>query len=118
MKNVRFYYSPALRQATHSVLINPRTGEVTATGYLKNPKDFPRLTICGVFDPEKGILSFGVACCSPQDQFVKAIGRKIAEERARNNPSKRIILMDDELSDVTELFVSHAALISAQVLGV
>jgi hypothetical protein len=118
MKNVRFYYSPALRQATHSVLINPRTGEVTATGYLKNPKDFPRLTICGVFDSENGVLSFGVACCAPQDQFVKRTGRAIAEDRARNNPYKKIILMEDELSDLTELFVSHAALISAQLLGV
>ncbi len=79
----KYYYSKPLYQA---VTVLDSTGfspnVIQRKGKVSN---MPRMTVCAaVYDDDT--MSFGVAVCSSKDQFVKAIGRNLAQERAINNP--------------------------------
>jgi hypothetical protein len=58
-----------------------------------------RLTVAYSFDPEVQVLKFGVAFCSPSDNFAKAKGREIALERLLN-PACDMYLMRTSLYHV------------------
>ena len=53
----------------------------------KNEDKRRKRTICVIQD--KGIAYIGIAICSSEDQYVKKIGRMIAEDRADNVYKKR-----------------------------
>jgi hypothetical protein len=39
-------------------------------------------TVAQIFSDEGNLIGYGAAVCSPQDNFCKRVGRKIAEQRA------------------------------------
>lgn len=53
-------------------------------------KTLPRVVVASIYNSEENSMSFGVALCSPKDTFKKAIGRKLAEDRARIKPNVKV----------------------------
>ena len=77
MKKARFYYPKPVEfidgvvfPDTDNIIINPKKT------YGK------RYTMVSVYNDENDSIRFGVATCCPEDKFEKAIGRKIALEKA------------------------------------
>lgn len=56
------------------------TTKSAKTRFGREP-EYTRITVAYSFDDEINVLRFGVAFCSPTDNFCKAKGRKIALER-------------------------------------
>jgi hypothetical protein len=89
MKTTKFYYSkpvhvrliPVMTDAQGEPLYIFRDESIT-----KIVRTVPRVTVASVYDPEKNVMSFGVAVCSPKDIFKKSIGRELALERAKTKP--------------------------------
>ena len=102
MNNVKFYFS--------------RDFKLIATGNIVSKlKRVPRITICSIFDPDKKVLTFGVSRCSSKDTFVKSIGRKLAFERALNNPYKTIHVSGNE--KVSDICIKTCLEIEREVMG-
>ena len=68
-------------------------------------KTFPRITICGICDGET--WKFGIAKCSPDDQFVRKVGREIAKERAMSKPIVISVTNHDRCVDDFYTFVKN-----------
>ena len=93
MKTVKYYYSkpvhvrliPCMTDAQGRPLFIFRDESIT-----KIVKTVPRVTVASIYDPAENTMKFGVAICSPKDVFKKAIGRKLAEDRARIKPAVTI----------------------------
>lgn len=96
MKKSRFYHT-APRAKVESI-VNLLTNNVTLTNNII--KYYPRYTICGSYDYDSQILSFGIACCSGKDLFNKKIGRQISEGRALKNPFYICNVSKENLSKV------------------
>lgn len=84
-KVIKYYYSKPIIKGTIAIkdnIINP--------WFLKtsnnNIKYGRRYTIATVYDDDSHTIKFGLAICQPVDNFCKAIGRKISEQNAINNP--------------------------------
>lgn len=77
---VKYYYSAPVYQGTVSV--NP----IIEKTVIYDVKPCLRYTIAAVYDDNSHTIKFGLAVCQPVDNFNKAIGRKIAERNALENP--------------------------------
>ena len=96
MKKISFYYSipTQIRMVPSFADVEGRIlGQAGVSTFVKW---IPRVVICSVL--EGNILSFGFATCSEKDSFVREVGKKIAMERAVNNPFKTVTL--DDLSNI------------------
>lgn len=76
----KFYYTRQIDTA--QVTVNP----ITEHAYMNSPKIAPRYTFVAVYDDEAKEIRFGMAKCSPIDNFCKKIGREIAENNAALRP--------------------------------
>lgn len=106
MLKARYYYSEPIKIGTADVFVGE---DGSIEGVLSDPKvkcELPRATICGIWDTDTNKMSFGVSRCSSKDTFRKDVGRKLAYERALNNPSRVLTL--DALDSVPELFIQTA----------
>lgn len=57
-----------------------------------------RITICGIWDDENNVISFGVSRCSGKDQFRKDVGRNLAYNRALTDPCCTIPVFNGEVA--------------------
>lgn len=98
MLKERFYYGVPMEIATmeHLVIDGKR---FVAEKEIKR-ESLPRLTICGIWDTDTNMISFGAACCSENDRFVRRIGRNISRHRATNCPNKVVNVGDRKVPDV------------------
>ena len=87
MKKVKFYYSAAVHVRRIPVITDDSGNVLFVYDRVDSKvKKLPRITVASVYDPDENTMTFGTAICSPKDTFVKAIGREIAEKRARKFP--------------------------------
>lgn len=82
--------------------------------YLYEILNNPRVTICGIYDEEKEIMSFGISVCSTKDQFIKRIGREIAQNRAENKPYMKIT---SSKKDIGSTFIKFAIALEDKVVN-
>lgn len=87
METVKYYYSKAIH-VRFAPIVTDNQGD--ALYYLERnlrpARRLPRVTVASVYNKETDKMTFGVAICSPKDTFKKSEGRKLAYERAINNP--------------------------------
>lgn len=94
MKRERYYYSYPYGCGTAWALLNPEKKVVANSVVGKYSKQFPRLTVCGVFDEDTHTATFGTAVCSPKDLFIKKVGREVSYKRAIETPIKTIHIIN------------------------
>ena len=115
MNNVKFYFSNNFKLANMEVLLGT-DNTVVATGNLVGRfARIPRVTICGIFDPTKKTLTFGVTRCSVKDTFVKAIGRDLAFKRAIAEPYKIVSVSNNK--KISEVFINTCLEIEKEVMS-
>lgn len=87
MKSIRYFYGTEYKVANIPVLLDSNNEIITTIGEpIGKKKSTPRVTICSIYDHVKKTLSFGISRCSAKDIFNKKIGKKLALNRAENNP--------------------------------
>lgn len=84
---------------------------------MKNPIYFhsnttPRVCVCGLPNEDGTQLKLGVARCSKKSQYVKSIGRKIAQGRASKHPIDFLKISDEPFS---KKFVEKASELAIKV---
>ena len=115
MNNVKFYFSNDFKLANMKVLLGTNN-TVVATGNLVGRfTRIPRVTICGIFDPTKKTITFGVTRCSVKDTFVKAIGRELAYKRAITEPYKIVSVPNNK--KISEVFINTCLEIEKEVMS-
>ena len=115
MNNVKFYFSNDFKLANMKVLLGTNN-TVVATGNLVGRfTRIPRVTICGIFDPTKKTITFGVTRCSIKDTFVKAIGRELAYKRAITEPYKIVSVSNNKR--ISEVFINTCLEIEKEVMS-
>lgn len=77
---IKFYYSRPVVKAT--ITKNPIINKTV----ISNIRQGKRYTIAVVYDNDAHVIRFGLAVCSPLDNFCKSIGKDIATKRAMNDP--------------------------------
>ena len=115
MNNVKFYFSRDFKLAIMEVFLGTNNAVIATGNIVSKLKRVPRITICSIFDPDKKVLTFGVSRCSSKDTFVKSIGRKLAFERALNNPYKTIHVSGNE--KVSDICIKTCLEIEREVMG-
>ena len=100
MNNVKFYFSNDFKLANMEVLLGTRV---------------PRVTICGIFDPDEKTLTFGATRCSAKDTFVKATGRDLAYKRAITEPYKVVSVPDNE--KISKVFINTCLEIENEIMA-
>lgn len=115
MNNVKFYFSRDFKLANMEVFLGTNNAVIATGNIVSKLKRVPRITICSIFDPDKKTLTFGVSRCSSKDTFVKSIGRKLAFERALNNPYKIIHVSGNE--KVSDICIETCLEIEREVMG-
>ena len=115
MNNVKFYFSRDFKLANMEVFLGTNNAVIATGNIVSKLKRVPRITICSIFDPGKKTLTFGVSRCSSKDTFVKSIGRKLAFERALNNPYKTIHVSGNE--KVSDICINTCLEIEREVMG-
>lgn len=106
MLKPRYFYSEPYSLVNVNYVTDGEGYMVDVKGDASFKKNFPRITVCGVWNTDTNIMSFGIATCSENDLFVKKTGRELSYERAINDPVKSIDL--EEGDNVSELFISVA----------
>ena len=88
---IRFYYSPSLQVRRIPVITNAE-GEVLFVYERREAtcENIPRVTVASCYDSVTNTMKFGVAICSPEDQFCRKTGRELAKERALKSPKMTI----------------------------
>ena len=88
MKTVKYYYSEPLAICNLPAILD-RSGNIMRIADRKAAtiKKLPRVTVASVYDRDTNTMRFGVAICSPEDMFVKEVGRELAKKRAQENPT-------------------------------
>lgn len=113
MKKERFYYGEELIISNLEVLVD-REKNIIGTGGISGRRSFPRISICGIYDNEANTMSFGVARCSGNDTFVKAIGRNLSRKRAIEKPFRVVKIHPSQ--KISEVFMTHALNIESEVM--
>ena len=114
MKTVKYYYSKIIRICYIPCLTDDH-GDVLRLSEVNSAKSkkLPRVTVASVYDKDNNSMSFGIAVCSPKDNFKKSEGRKIAYDRALNSP--KIVVTGIRKGKVRDASKRYAtALISAE----
>lgn len=84
--NAKYVYSPQVYRVEKDVYVDANGNQLRATKKTTSKAvSLPRYTVCSVL-VDDDTLQFGVARCSPKDQFSKEIGRNLSYKRAINNP--------------------------------
>lgn len=105
MLKPRFYYTDPMYESEVKMLF---LDDKTPVAYKKpmNKLAFPRLTICGIWDTDKNTMSYGVAKCCFKDRFEKKVGRRLAYNRALEDPIRVIKISD--IKNVSTTFIEEA----------
>lgn len=95
MRTTKYYYSKPAYVRYLRTFLNGQ-GDVL---YIDDKADvknvrLPRITVASVHDKDTNMMYFGVAVCNVKDVFKKAIGRKLAYDRAINSPELVVDLTD------------------------
>lgn len=106
MLKPRYFYSEPYSISNCNFITDAEGYLIELKGEASFRKNFPRITVCGVWNTETNVMTFGIATCSVNDTFVKKIGRELAYERALNNPVKSVDVNEGE--SVADLFLSVA----------
>lgn len=106
MLKPRYFYSEPYSLANVNYIIDGEGYMVDLKGDMTFKKNFPRITVCGIWNTETNVMTFGIATCSTNDTFIKKIGRDLAYERALNNPVKSIDISEEDV--VADIFLSTA----------
>ena len=114
MNNIRYYFGSDLKIANMEVLLGTND-TVIAMGSLNRIKRIPRVTICGIFDPDKKTLTFGATRCSAKDAFVRSIGRNLAYKRAIAEPYKVVSVSDNE--KISDVFINTCLYIENEIMA-
>lgn len=94
MNKVKFFYTGDVYK------FELLTNEDCSHSKLKqNPIRGKKYTIAVVYDDVEHTIKFGLASCLPSDNFVKRIGRAIAEKNAYNNPIFKITNFNGKRSE-------------------
>lgn len=115
MNNVKYYFSKDFKIANMEVLLGTNNTVVVTGNLVGRFTRIPRVTICGIFDPDKKTLTFGVARCSVKDTFVKAIGRDLAYKRAITEPYKVVSVSDNE--KISKVFINTCLEIENEIMA-
>lgn len=115
MNNIRYYFSSDLKTANMEVLLGTNNTVIAMGSFVGHIKRIPRVTICGIFDPDKKMLTFGVARCSAKDTFVRSIGRNLAYKRAITEPYKVVSVSDSE--KISDVFINTCLYIENEVMA-
>ena len=94
MKTVKYYYSKPVHVRTIPVMTDAQGVPLYIfrdESISRVVRTVPRVTVASIYDPIANTMVFGVAVCSPKDVFKKAIGRKLAEDRARIKPAAKVV---------------------------
>ena len=94
MRSTKYYYSkPAYVKYMRTLLDGQgKVCYISEKFDYKKAKRIPRVCVASVWDKDTRIMQFGVAVCSPKDNYKKAIGRQLAYTRALAQPAKRVVL--------------------------
>lgn len=103
MNKIRFYYSEPLHIVKETYVVNSEE-QVVDLLTLDCIKNLPRFTVCSIYDQTAKTLCFGVARCSPKDNFVKKIGRDISLDRAKTNAIKTLTDVTIDIARVSSLW--------------
>ena len=113
MLKPKYYYSEPYYKALAHVIVDNHGGVIDfLDAYCKEAK--PRVTICGIWDTEKNTMSYGYAVCSPEDQFEKKVGRKLAYDRAISKPCVTIYVSDND--SVSKIFINGAMDLETKIM--
>ena len=115
MNHVRYYFSNDFKTANMKVLLSTNNAVVATGNLVGRFTRIPRVTICGIFDPIKKTLTFGVTRCSVKDTFVKAIGRDLAYKRAITEPYKIVSVPNNK--KISEVFINTCLEIEKEVMS-
>ena len=110
----KYYYTPVITREYLEVLtIN---NEIVAVGGTKRNESvkLPRITVCGLYDTESGMIKIGVSRCASRDTFTKKEGKSIAKKRAEENPYKEVFIGPNRIS---ESFLELAKIIEEEILA-
>lgn len=99
MLKPRYFYSEPCSLTLAKYVADGEGFLIDIVGEPVFEKNFPRLTICGIWNTDTNVMTFGVATCSKNDVFVKKVGRELSYERALNNPVKSIDLDETNISE-------------------
>lgn len=103
MKKARFYYpTPVLFV---DGVIFPHVDDTIP---LIKKNYGKRYTMVSVYNDEDDSIRFGVATCCPEDKFEKAIGRKIALEKAESDP---FLIINNATKEMEETGLTFSALV-------
>ena len=108
MKTVKYYYSAPVHIRHIPILTNDE-GKVLFVYDKVEPsiKRVPRITVASVYDPVENKMTFGTAICSPKDTFKKAVGRELAEKRARKFPEITVCnIKRGKIRDVSQRYAN------------
>lgn len=112
MKKEKFYYSQPCVISDMEILLS-REKVVATSDRVRKKKDAPRITICSIYDDVSNTMSFGVARCSGNDMFRKAIGQELSRRRAEENPFRVVQIHPSQ--KVSDVFRHHVLDIESQV---
>ena len=115
MNNVKYYFSNDFKIANMEVLLSTNNTVIATGNIIGHPTRIPRVTICGIFDPDKKTLTFGVARCSAKDTFVKATGRDLAYKRAITEPYKVVSVPNNE--KISKIFINTCLEIENEIIA-
>ena len=110
----KYYYTPVITREYLEVLtIN---NEIVAVGGTKRNESIrlPRITVCGLYDTESGMIRIGVSRCASRDTFIKKEGKSIAKKRAEEKPYKEVFIGPNRIS---ESFLELAKMIEEEILA-
>jgi len=109
MRIVLFNHSSLVRsEPTEEQLKIAEAKNKVPRGTPLSSQPVPRVTVAGVLDEGNNTLRLGVSRCSPKDQFSKAHGRKVAEVRADERPSKIVQVPPKEKGTLGRFFYEQA----------
>ena len=115
MNKVRYYYGKNFKIANLEVVLGNNNNIIAAGRVTGKIKPIPRVTICGIFNPDDNTISFGVSRCSTKDVFVKSTGKELSYTRAKDTPYKVVKVRRGE--KISDRFIENCLEIEEEVLA-
>lgn len=102
-----FNHSSLVRhEPTEEQIEKATTKKRTPRGTPIHKQPVPRVTVAGVVVGDT--LRLGISRCSVKDNFSKAKGRYVSEQRARERPSKIVQIPEKETNTLGRFFFEQA----------
>lgn len=101
MEVVKYYYTKPVFIYKGAFLRIDGSDEVSIPN--QKFKEGKRMTMAAIWDDDTKEVRFGVAVCHESDKFVKKVGQKLAEQRARENPIMIVSYFSGQFKDFLNL---------------